>query len=158
MQFFYGGEMGDERKRLETLLGRTAGGAAGKKQGPELSVPPPPGSGGGCCYGSFFDFVPQHRLLLGHPEQPPPQEQLCFPARWSFHSFRQDPANSAATSSATTMVDRLAVKKSSIPVPSCHTVSYLFLRTSIYTRNTRAARPATVPMPKPTSPRNSPPS
>ena len=29
MQFFYGGEIGDERKRLETLLGRTAGGAAG---------------------------------------------------------------------------------------------------------------------------------
>ena len=26
---FYGGEIGDERKRLETLLGRTAGGAAG---------------------------------------------------------------------------------------------------------------------------------
>ena len=29
MQFFYGGEIGDERKRLEALLGRTAGGAAG---------------------------------------------------------------------------------------------------------------------------------
>ena len=45
MQFFYGGEIGDERKRLEALLGSTAGGAAGARRSLRTRLASRPQSG-----------------------------------------------------------------------------------------------------------------